>query len=251
MLSVSAQPQRGWEAGAWLGAAQYFGDLNTNFQVNHPGPLGSLALRYNFNQRIAAMAKVSAMRISGDDSRSTNAFEHERNLSFFTTLLEGSAQIEFNFFPYKHGSKDRFFTPYLFAGLSGFHFDPRTKYHGAVVRLQPLSTEGQSKPYSLNQFGLLYGVGIKYDLDPSWSLNIEVNGRNLMTDYLDDVSTVYPDPGLLQSDLARALSNRTLHQSIEPGRQRGDRKQMDGYGILTVGLMYYFNPLPCPKIQSR
>lgn len=253
-LMTVAQPMRGWEAGGWLGAAHYFGDLNTTFQFDRPGPQGSLALRYNFNQRIAAMAKVSGMRLSAQDANSTNAFERNRNLSFFTNVLEVGGQLEFNFFPYKHGDKQRFSTPYLFVGLAGFRFDPKTRYNGSVIRLQPLGTEGQpiGKEYALIQPALLYGMGFKYDLDPAWSLNIEVSARSLFTDYLDDVSKVYPDPSLLvdRGVLAPLLSNRSLLPNIEPGRQRGDRREADGYGMLTIGLMYFFNPLPCPKISK-
>jgi hypothetical protein len=249
-----AQPMRGWEVGAWIGAAHYFGDLNTTYNISRPGPEGSLAVRFNFNQRLSAMAKASAMRLSGDDARSHNAFERNRNLSFFSTVLEGSAQFEFNFFPYKHGDKERFFTPYLFVGASAYHFDPRTMYEGSVVRLQPLGTEGQAigKEYTLFQPALLYGLGFKYDLNPAWSLNIEINARNLYTDYLDDVSTIYPTSDLLagRDPLSFALSNRSINQNTEPGRQRGDRRETDGFGMLTVGLMYFFNPLPCPSISK-
>ena len=117
---IQAQPMKGFEAGAWLGAAHYFGDLNTTYQLDKLRPQGSIALRYNFNQRIAVMAKASAMGLAGDDLKSSNAFERDRNLSFFTTLLELGGQIEFNFFPYKHGDKERYSTPYLFAGATGF-----------------------------------------------------------------------------------------------------------------------------------
>lgn len=254
VLHGAAQPMRGWEAGAWLGAAHYFGDLNTTYNIARPGPEGSLAVRFDFNQRLSAMAKVSAMRLSGDDAFSHNAFEKNRNLSFFTNLFEGSAQFEFNFFPYKHGDKERFFTPYLFVGASGYHFDPRTKFNGSVVRLQPLGTEGQpqGKEYKLFQPAILYGMGVKYDLDPYWSLNVEVNARKLYTDYLDDVSTVYPTSSQLagRDPLAASLSNRSLLNNVEPGRQRGDRRETDGFAMLTVGLMYFFNPLPCPSITK-
>jgi len=254
-LSLSAQPQRGFEAGVWLGAAHYFGDLNTSYKINKPGPQGSLALRYNINQRLAAMAKLSAFRLSGDDALSTNAFEKNRNLSFFSGGYEGSAQFEFNFFPYKHGDKERYFTPYLFVGASAYRFDPKTRYNDGVVRLQPLGTEGQAagKEYNLIQPALLYGMGFKYDLSPSWSLNIELSARSLYTDYLDDVSTVYPTSDQLagRDPLSAILSNRSLQSNIEPGRQRGDRRETDGFGMLTIGLMYFFNPLPCPKISQE
>jgi hypothetical protein len=250
--SVWSQPMKGFELGPWLGAAHYFGDLNTTYQIDKPRPLGSLALRYNFNQRIAVMAKASAFGLAGDDQKSANAFERDRNLSFFSSVFEVGGQIEFNFFPYKHGDKERYSTPYLFIGGTGFRYDPRTRYNGSAVRLQPLGTEGQpiGKEYSLYQPSFLYGMGFKYDLNPSWSLNIEISGRTLFTDYLDDVSTVYPASDLLagRGPLTSILSNRSLSQTIEPGRQRGDRRESDAIGMISIGIMYFFNPLPCPKI---
>ena len=38
--------------------------------------------------------------------------------------------FEFNFLPYIHGSRDYFFTPYLFAGFSVFSFNPKAEYTG-------------------------------------------------------------------------------------------------------------------------
>ena len=35
LASQSSYAQmRGWEVGGWIGASNYFGDLNTNFRVN-------------------------------------------------------------------------------------------------------------------------------------------------------------------------------------------------------------------------
>jgi len=35
--SIAAHAQKGWELGGWIGASNYFGDLNTNFRINDPG----------------------------------------------------------------------------------------------------------------------------------------------------------------------------------------------------------------------
>ena len=69
------------------------------------------------------MAKVSAMRISGDDSRSTNAFEHERNLSFLPPYSKEAhkSNLTFSIQAWQQGSV---FTPYLFAGCQAFTLIP-------------------------------------------------------------------------------------------------------------------------------
>lgn len=255
---VTAWSQRGWEAGGWIGAAHYFGDLNTNYDLNDFGLAGGAIVRYNFNERISMRFGAHYGQLSAYDSDSDNAYERARNLHFESDVVDGMAAVEFNFLPYVHGSREYFFTPYVYAGLSLFHFNPKAEYEGEWVELRPLGTEGQFKGeeyYSISG-GLAYGLGVKFDLSYQWSINIELSGRSLFTDYLDDVSTVYPDQSDLRrnrGDLAAALSNRSIiipelsDATIgRPGQQRGDSKTNDQYAFLSVGLVYYFGDLRCP-----
>ncbi|MBL7792158.1 MAG: outer membrane beta-barrel protein [Saprospiraceae bacterium] len=260
---ATAQAQRGWESGFWLGASHYFGDLNTNYDLGLPGAAGGLLARFNFNDRICFKLSGNYGTVAGDDSRSKNVYEKARNLSFQSTVIDGTAQFEFNFLPYRHGSKDEFFTPYLFAGLSAVYFNPKAELDGVLYELRPLGTEGQFKGeeyYTVNG-GLAYGLGIKVDLSYEWSVNIELSGRRLFTDYLDDVSTVYPDKSDLlrnRGEIAAALSDRSLiipgtneGQLSEEGRQRGNANNKDSYYFLGIGLVYYFGDLKCPEYQDR
>ena len=104
--------------------------------------------------------------------------------------------------------------------------------------------------------GFVYGAGFKIDLSYLWSLNIELGARSLFTDYLDDVSTEYPNSVELQAlrgDLAARLSDRSLEvrpEAIgEAGRQRGTSTSNDGYAMLSIGLVYYIGTLDCPPIS--
>jgi hypothetical protein len=89
------------------------------------------------------------------------------------------------------------------------------------------------------------------DLSYRWSFNVELSGRKVFTDYLDDVSGVYADVRDIRAqrgDIAAELSDRSLEPKIgEPGRQRGNGKNNDMYAFLTVGLMYYFGDIRCPE----
>lgn len=253
-----ASAQRGWEAGFWLGASHYFGDLNTSLDLGMPGFAGGVLARFNFNERVCFKLSGNYGTVSGDDARSKNIFERARNLSFESPIVDGTAQLEFNFLPYRHGSKDEFFTPYLLGGFNVFYFNPKAELDGQIYELRPLGTEGQfkGKEYYGVSAGLAYGFGFKVDLSYEWSVNIELSGRRLFTDYLDDVSTVYPDKTDLQrqhGDIAVALSDRSLiipgvneGQLGEEGRQRGDSTNKDSYFFLGVGLVYYFGDLKCP-----
>ena len=121
---------RGWEVGPWGGVSYYFGDLNTNTRLDRPNLAGGILARYNFNERLAFSLSGNYGRIEASDSDSRNPFELNRNLSFQSDIWEATALFEFNFLPYFHGSRDDFFTPYLFGGLSLFSFNPMAEYDG-------------------------------------------------------------------------------------------------------------------------
>ncbi len=258
-----ATAQRGWEAGGWAGASYYFGDLNTNYNLSMPGLAGGIIARYNFNNRIALKFSGNAGQVMGDDAVSNNSFERARNLSFRSNIFEGAAQLEFNFLPYTHGSADEFFTPYLFGGFNIFHYNPEAEYQGEWVELRPLGTEGQFKgeEYYATSAGLVYGFGFKVDLSYEWSINIELGARTLFTDYLDDVSTFYPDEDelrQLRGDLAVELSDRSIPiegvndgQIGKAGRQRGSNSINDSYALIGIGIVYYFGDLRCPTYGSK
>ena len=263
LAGTGAHAQRGWEAGAFLGGGHYFGDLNRDFNLGDPGPAGMLLARYNFSTRWAARLGASYTRVRADDADSPNVFERARNLSFRSDVFDGNLALEFNFLPYVHGSREEFFTPYVFAGLTVAHFNPTAELDGERYRLRDFGTEGQfpGEEYYTTALGIGYGLGFKLDLTYEWSLNFELHARQLFTDYLDDVSTVYPDredlldrPG---GEIAAALSDRSGEVDVPgatdfgigiPGRQRGDATGDDQYGALTVGLVYYFGQLRCPDV---
>ncbi len=260
-FSYSADAQRGWEGGAWVGAANYFGDLNTNFDVSQAGYAGGINARYNFNERVCLKFSGNLAQVSADDANSSNPFERARNLSFQSRVWDGTAQMEFNFLPYMHGSREEFFTPYLLGGFTVFNFNPQTEYEGELVDLRPLGTEGQfrGEEYYGTQVGFTYGLGLKISFNYYWSLNIEIGGRALATDYLDDVSTVFADPDdieNLRGSTAAALSNRAIdipgvEGDFTPGRQRGNSYNSDSYVLTGISLMYYFGDLNCPDISIK
>lgn len=254
----SVHAQQGYEAGGFLGLGWYFGDLNPDFNIGHPGPAAGLLGRYNFNERLCMALNFNYTYIRGDDNWSDNPFQLARNLNFASNIFDLGGRFEFNFLRYKHGSKDYWFTPYVFGGLHVFTFNPRTRYEGDWVYLRELGTEGQfiGEEYYVIQPALNYGFGLKFDLSYHWSINIEIDARYLWTDYLDDVSTVYPDKPELQAlrgPVAVALADRSRPSEAFPqigqaGRQRGDSQNNDIYAMLKVGLVYYFGEIRCPAI---
>ncbi len=265
-LSASASAQlemRGLEIGPWAGASVYFGDLNTDFKLNRPNVAGGFAARYNFNHRLAARLSFNYGRIEAYDSDSSNPFELNRNLNFQNDIYDGTAQFEFNFLPYFHGHKDHFFTPYAYAGISVFTHSPKTRTDaGQLVELRDLGTEGQMRgdEYLTINGAITYGLGIKWDLSYEISMDVNVGLRNARTDYLDDVSTLYPDRtdlirqrGQIAYDLSdRSLALDTAGDRIDrQGEQRGDDSLMDKYIFAGIGINYYFGDVRCPDYGNK
>ncbi len=141
------------------------------------------------------------------------------------------------------------------------YFNPKTAFNGEQYALRDLGTEGQDvgDEYNTTTAGWLYGGGIKYSLNYHWSINVELSMHQLFTDYLDDVSTVYPEPFDLQlerGNIAVALSDRSITSEGlpaigEPGRQRGNSANEDFYAILNVGVTYFLGKLKCPPISRN
>lgn len=250
--------QKGLELGGWVGGAIYLGDLNTNFRVTKPGFAGGLNARYNLNTRLSFKGSINYARIAATDADSDNQFELERNLAFFNDIYETEAQVEFNFFPYVHGSKDYWFTPYIFGGLSGFMHDPKRTVNGVTYSLRDFGTEGQASGDEYLPFSgaFVIGGGFKWDIGESWSMNFEVGVRKIFTDFIDDVSGAYPDAEQLlinrDGDAVLLSSGTALNPLItETGRQRGNSRDNDSYNLFGVSIMKYFGDLECPRISNN
>ena len=221
LISLGSYAQH-HEIGFFGGIAYYMGDLTpTHFSI--PGYSFGFKYRYDINRRFALRIGGHIGEVKGDSKFDADSKKY-KNLSFHSTILDFEGGIEINFLEYEPGSKKHRFTPYIFAGLSIFKFNPKTYYQGKEYELQPLGTEGQGltaypdkKPYKLSSFAIPFGIGIKWSVSEKVSLGLEWGLRKTFTDYLDDVSTRYPDPALLRAEkgaVAAALSNRQNEQKF-------------------------------------
>ena len=235
------------ELGLFLGGSYYTGDLNPAGHFNRfTRPAGGALYRVNFNPRFSAKAIASMGIIEGDDSYSRNEAHRNRNLSFKSKIMELAVEGEFNFLSYATGSKKlAVSTPYIFGGVAVYHFNPLGLLGNQWVALQPIGTEGQGstfsnqKSYSLTQFSIPFGVGLKINTAKRVGINFEWGLRKTFTDYLDDVSGKYVDPYLLGSEkgpAAVALADKSLTQEggSNTGRQRGNAFTKDWYAFAGV-----------------
>ena len=245
---LHAKHKNSSEIGLFLGGSYYIGDLNQTKQFLFTKPALGVVFRYNINPRLSARANILIGTIEGHDSYSGSASQQQRNLNFKSPIDEVSGQIEFNFFNYRLGIEKEKFTPYIFLGVGAFNFNPQGQLpNGNYVALQPLHTEGEGmpggsmrKPYKLTQICIPFGVGIKTNIARKMCLTIEWGMRKTFTDYLDDVSNKYYDPGRLSGNAAYFSdpSKGTDPTKGNVGRQRGNPLNDDWYCFVGVILSF-------------
>lgn len=234
-LLLDAQGQkrnfRQKELGFFGGGVYYLGDLNPrgHFSFTHPG-LG-VFFRYTTNYRYAFKFGLSYGTVSADDKKSSEADQQERNLNFRSRIYETHALAEFNFVDYRIGHERHRFTMYLFAGLGAFYFNPQADIGGGYEALRQYRTEGQSKAYRRLQINVPFGIGLKWNVGKKCGLGVEWGPRRTFTDFLDDVSGVYP--GVTDSN---AYTNQSLNNSATPGSMRGNPSTRDWYFFYGISL---------------
>lgn len=251
-LATGSIAQVSTEFGSSLGFSSYLGDLQPkHFTYDQPGFSTGMFMRHNITSQLAIRGFVNYGRLNASDAKSLDQGHIERNLSFRTFILEFGGVMEVNVLPFDkfNNSNKKYrryfnFTPYFFGGVNVFHFNPKTFYNNEWIALQPLHTEGQS--YNLTQIAIPFGFGFKHQVSKHVGFSIEFGARKTFTDYLDDVSTSYPDLNKLEltNPTAAELSYRgdELPEGSKtyPGKgtQRGLSSNMDWYLMNHVSVTY-------------
>ena len=238
------------ELGLYGGVSYYLGDLNPGKQFFMVRPGVGLVYRFNPSRRFTWQFHGIYSSVQAYDSLSNNDYQVNRNLSFRSRIIEVAGSLQFNFFDYEIGNSETPATPYIFAGLALYNFNPTAEMDGDWVELRPLGTEGQGselksapKPYSLLGVSIPFGIGFKFHAMGRLGVSIEWGIRKTYTDYLDDVSTTYVDQNVLYANKgldAALFADRTL---LNPGnsnlnRQRGNSTTNDWYSFAGVTLSY-------------
>jgi hypothetical protein len=251
------------EFGVGLGAAHYFGDLNTRAHLNRPKLAASVFFRKNFGNYIAVRVAANFAKIGYSDVHNThNPVMLRRNLSFNSNIWELALQGDFNFFRFMPGEPGYNFTPYVTLGAGVFNYDPYAYLNGEKYFLRPLNTEGQGdtlypdrKPYGSMAVSIPFGVGLKYSINERINIGFEIVHRLSSTDYMDDVSTTYVDPRVFTAlpngdpSPAQLLHDRSyeLGEPIgTPGRQRGNSKQKDQFVTALFYVTFNLQSYRCP-----
>lgn len=249
--------ERQWVASFGTGVAKYYGDLANPNEVFKDAKWNiELGLERRINGRFSARGSMTIFQIKGGDEFADSQGRVIRNLSFTSTALEVGATGLVQLF--EDGARYYQRKPinvFLFAGLAATWYVPKgmstNTYHdgspnpsaGKMVPLRKLQTEQVN--YSPITLAIPFGAGVKFMAKPY--LNISVSGgyRYTFTDYLDDISNVYPGIDVFDDPLAAAMSDKRFEIDggvAEPGAIRGNPDNRDGYFIFTIRADYFLPP---------
>ena len=260
-FSFSAKAQQfkpNTEIGLLLGTSYYLGDLNTT-HFNQPLPAAGLIIRKNIDRRFAYKAELMYLNIKSDERNSEDTIAVNRGLHFKSPVYELSGQIEFNFLPFQPENPLHTWTPFIYTGISIFHYNPQAEnQYGEWIDLQPLGTEGQGTTtlfgnetetrdnYSLIQYSIAMGGGFKIAVNPSFNIILEYGARKTFTDYLDDVSTTYPGGNLDDmTDEAIYMSDPLGTHSKNMERGNPDKKDWYAFAGITLSFRLSNNTKGC------
>lgn len=237
---------------ARAGFSGYQGDLKRSAaDISQMKLMGSIGAMYDLTEHISARSYISYGGLKADDKKGT-ASMRLRNLNFETRLIDFEVGAQYNIF----NLNNRWWTPYVSAGVGVFHYNPYTKDAADnKIFLKPLSTEGQgfdkgARPYMLTQFSIPLAMGVNYSTGEDTRIGIEFGYRKIFTDYLDDVSTVYVSESSLRAargDQAVELAWREDEINGNPypqaGTLRGGPEYKDGYYYVAVTFIirYWFD----------
>ena len=278
-----------FEVGLGFGPMFFLGDLGgnagigTDFLKDVDFPLTKFSKMIYANyypaEWLGFRLALSHGVLQGADAEAPNKGGREisrirRNLSFKSSVLEAyiAAEIYPTVFFERYDGLLGKLRPYGLIGIGAYKFNPKTQLNGQWVELHPLRTDGQGlvpgkSEYKLTQAEIPMGFGFKYFIKENMYVGMEVLHRQLFTDYVDDVSTTYPDPIVFNSlpaaDRANAVElyyrgdelPNVPASRLTPGinEQRGDVTDNDAFfsTILRFGLRIGNDPNSNARKQMR
>ncbi|MBC7889718.1 MAG: outer membrane beta-barrel protein [Ferruginibacter sp.] len=234
------------------GISNYQGDLQSKrFTFEQAKAAFGIGALYEFSDKLYLRANLNFGKVAGDDKISGKYLS--RNLSFSSPVTDIHLGLEYDLL----NLYERSVTPFVFAGISAFHFNPSAiDSAGRKVFLQGLGTEGQGfyqgrTKYNLTTMALPFGGGLKLALSENIRIRFEIGIRKTFTDYLDDVSTTYADETLLlinngqrAVDLAFRGDELKATATAYPaaGIKRGNPGSKDWYYFTGVGISFRLAP---------
>ncbi|MCC6288168.1 MAG: outer membrane beta-barrel protein [Chitinophagaceae bacterium] len=238
---------------AFGGLANYQGELQeSGYTFSQAKPAFALGGNIAITDKFYLRGLATLGTIQASDKYSSSLVKRQRNLDFGSKIYDASVTIVYDIFDVL----EKRYTPYVFAGVSLYHFSPYTyDSTGTKIFLMPLGTEGQEfsqypdrKRYKLDQISIPFGAGIKFAVNERVTIGWEFRFNKTFTDYLDDVSTTYASYSALISGPYGTRPAELAYRGDEvkngnpnypaAGTVRGNPKTKDWYYFSGITLTY-------------
>lgn len=246
-LNESANAQFKYDYGFRFGAANYLGDIGGKnlprrdlvVDMHLPSTRWAVGgfIRKRKSKKLAFASTFDYVRIQGTDQLTTYFPRRARNLTFKNDMLELAARVEYTLYYDSDLSNQGYFNPdmkiYVFGGVAGLFSNPKglinynaardysratgEDIEGQWISLRKYRTEGQENAYSPVTFAVPMGIGMYFTYMKKWRIGWEYSWRMTFTDYLDDISGLYPDPVIINESNpdAQTLLNSYIYHSYD------------------------------------
>lgn len=248
-LSLAAQAQRYYPTAVQsrellalgLGTTAFYGDIPASAPFSS-SPHISLSYEYKVFSRLGLRLTGSWYRLAAHDAGSENIYLQRRNLSFSASNLELSvlaAAYALPWQPVYFKNRSRFNASVLF-GIGFTYFNPKAELDGQHWNLRSLETEGVA--YGKTSLVVPFGGSIQTRLLPQLDLSLQLTYHYSLSDYLDDVSTVYKSADSFEDPVAARLADRRPELGLtheQEGAIRGNPQVKDSYAMLSLRVQYH------------
>jgi hypothetical protein len=171
VFGTTMYSQSAANVGIFVGTSSYLGDINPNRFFYRPSTALGILYRYNLNTRYALTVDANYVRLSGSDLDFPGQMHPDRMVSpvsFHTSLLDMSMQVEFNFRPFASGAGSFDYTPYIATGFSG-------------------SLIASASRNTTSFISLPFGLGVKMNLNKRITAGAVWTFRKSLSDRIDGV----------------------------------------------------------------
>ncbi|WP_020530171.1 outer membrane beta-barrel protein [Flexithrix dorotheae] len=176
---------------AGIGIAAYGGEISTppDFagQNNHLNPQLNLGLEYRLTHFVSIRAESSFFSLKATNLNDPDKAFKSNNIEFYGAIVH-------DIIPKKSiESYYRRFSPYVYGGIGGVYFDPKTIDGDESLLIE----EGDTATISHSNTSIIFpiGFGFKYYFHESLSMSIEGGTRITKTDFFDGFESKNdPDP---------------------------------------------------------
>jgi hypothetical protein len=179
-FSLAFAKAQTYEAGIFAGTSNVIGDVGSTQYIQFTDVTIGGIFKWNRSPRHSFRASVISANMVGDDNDSDDISRDLRGLKYNYSMIEASIGVEYTFWEWELYSGRPQIVPYLYTGLTAFHYD-----------LFALNNTNQLEAYGeTTDIAIPIIFGVKTNITPKLILAAEIGARYTFSDNLDGSNPV-------------------------------------------------------------